>query len=291
MEFLLLAGVMQLHESNDTKFLLKIIFLIGPAGLSTALVLQSNGLRNITIIEKRSDSVFESEKAYQYYLDGRGQRLTNLLNLTQAIAAAALSNFEKKDFIEFFPSGVRRFLKVPRLRSTTEKFFLPRSTFLRTFLNEIQHANERNPENPIHIMFNTSCKAISHDEEGKLSVSTITWENGLSSKLNENLFKPSLLVGCDGLNSTVRTWLKSNVDEKFSLQSYPSESAGLRFKMLALKPSFLLYTDQSRTTKAPTMPNVAFSIRSIFQDSFRRISLILFAVKGGRCDFKNNLCY
>ena len=253
----------------------------GPAGVSTALVLQNLGLKNITIIEKRSDVIFESEKAYLYYLDGRGQRLTNLLNITHDIAASALSSFDYNNLTEFLPSGVKKTMKLPSLVSKTEKYWLPRSTFLATFLSRIKQANEKNPDNPIDILFNTSCDSINSDKEGNLCVRIITSDKETSTN-SDRLLQPSLLVGCDGLDSKVRRWLESNVGNDFSLQSYPSDSAGLRFKMLSLKPRFLLYTDESRTTKAPTPPGVAFAIRSAFKDSFRRISLGLLAVRGER---------
>lgn len=53
----------------------------GPTGLAASLMLEKCGWDDITIIEKRSINFFESTKAYLYLIDGRGQKLTDLLGM------------------------------------------------------------------------------------------------------------------------------------------------------------------------------------------------------------------
>ena len=52
----------------------------GPVGLATALTLAKSEVAKfdeITVVEKRESMYSKSEKAYQYLLDGRGQRCTD----------------------------------------------------------------------------------------------------------------------------------------------------------------------------------------------------------------------
>ena len=73
------------------------------------------------------------------------------------------------------------------------------------------------------------------DEVGRVTVS-ITSDHDTSSVKK---MSPDLILGCDGINSIVRTWLASsdaNADaDDFTPVSLPSEAAGLRYKMLTLK--------------------------------------------------------
>ncbi|MHC5725095.1 MAG: FAD-dependent oxidoreductase, partial [Nostoc sp.] len=59
----------------------------GPAGLGTALMLAKRGWKDITVIEKRpSADYYEPDKSFSYQIDGRGQKLTDLLELTAKLA-------------------------------------------------------------------------------------------------------------------------------------------------------------------------------------------------------------
>ena len=60
-----------------------VIIGAGPVGLAASLMLEKCGWNDITIIEKRSITSFESTKAYLYLIDGRGQKLTNILGDVQ----------------------------------------------------------------------------------------------------------------------------------------------------------------------------------------------------------------
>lgn len=69
----------------------------------------------------------------------------------------------------------------------------------------------------------------------------------IKSENNNHLKKlsPELLLGCDGINSIVRTWLSknekiynlndSNKETRFDPVTVPSDAAGLNYKMLTLK--------------------------------------------------------
>ena len=56
-----------------------VIIGAGPVGLAASLMLEKCGWNDITIIEKRPISSFESTKAYLYLIDGRGRKITDIL--------------------------------------------------------------------------------------------------------------------------------------------------------------------------------------------------------------------
>lgn len=61
----------------------------GPAGLATALMLAHRGWTNITVLEKRTAADYdEPDKSFNYLIDGRGQKLTDLLGLTELLSRA-----------------------------------------------------------------------------------------------------------------------------------------------------------------------------------------------------------
>jgi 2-polyprenyl-6-methoxyphenol hydroxylase-like FAD-dependent oxidoreductase len=56
----------------------------GPSGLATALMLALRGWTNITVLEKRpAADYYEPDKSFNYLIDGRGQKMTDFLGLTQ----------------------------------------------------------------------------------------------------------------------------------------------------------------------------------------------------------------
>ena len=83
----------------------------GPVGFSTALALDSLGtFSEITVVEKRPESAFESTKAYLYLLDKRGQKITDLLNMTSIIAQHSVTSLESAGLNEVLPSGEIRYI-------------------------------------------------------------------------------------------------------------------------------------------------------------------------------------
>ncbi len=93
----------------------------GPAGLCAALVLHKHGWNDITIVEKRQINSFESDKAYQYLIDERGQTLTQLLNITGPIALRSVSTKNTRNFCELLPSGKMNVKHMP-WRGDCEKY-------------------------------------------------------------------------------------------------------------------------------------------------------------------------
>ena len=78
----------------------------GPSGIAAALALEKLGWNDITIVEKRPAKSLEVEKAYLYLIDGRGQHFTDLLDLTTALSAAAVSSRAFVNVTEVLITGI-----------------------------------------------------------------------------------------------------------------------------------------------------------------------------------------
>ncbi|NBD33191.1 MAG: FAD-dependent oxidoreductase, partial [Cyanobacteria bacterium] len=222
----------------------------GPAGFGTALMLAQRGWKDITVIEKRpAADYYEPDKSFSYQIDGRGQKLTDLLNITPQLANLSVPNTDfyftliKKD-------GTRKTSKLPIAdpeRKTA--YWLPRASFVQLLYQEIQEQWQES----IEVLFQTECLAIKQHET-YLEVVT------QSQNLEQATLIPTLLVGCDGLNSIVRQTLDQIDDQShaFAMQKFPSPSAGLKYKVLMFPPQFPL-SEQEGDVAESTM---AYGIRS-----------------------------
>lgn len=129
----------------------------GPAGLTTALMLAHRGWTNITVLEKRkSADYYEPDKSYSYQIDGRGQKLTDLLGLTSKLAAVSVPSKEFY-FTLIQKDGKRKTTKLPIADSTRKTaYWLPRSQLMQLLYLEIKtHWQEQ-----IQVFFDTECLKI-----------------------------------------------------------------------------------------------------------------------------------
>ncbi|MEH2245041.1 FAD-dependent oxidoreductase [Nostoc sp.] len=124
----------------------------GPAGLATALMLAKIGWKDITVIEKRpSADYYEPDKSFSYQIDGRGQKLTDLLELTAKLADLSVANTEFY-FTLIQKDGTRKTTKLPIADSKRKTaYWLPRASFVELLYQEIhQHWQDS-----IQVLFNT----------------------------------------------------------------------------------------------------------------------------------------
>lgn len=229
----------------------------GPAGLSTALMLAKRGWTNITVLEQRTAAdYYEPDKSYNYLIDGRGQQLTDLLGLTESLADLGVSNAEFY-LTRILPNGKRNTFKVPTVNPDRETaYWLPRRVFLRLLYAEIA----RNWQDNITVLFETQCINI----DRRLAV-TAQRASGEIERL-----EPSLLVGCDGVQSIVRTTLNQwEQTDRFEMQQFPSPSSGLKYKVLSLPPNFAL--DDAHQERA--VATMAYAIKGKGIDGNRPLSL------------------
>lgn len=246
----------------------------GPAGFATALMLAKRGWRDITVLEKRpSADYYEPDKSFNYLIDGRGQKFTDYIGITDNLIENGVPN------TEFYLTAIKvngnsKTFKVPFADpSLKTAYWITRKTFVNLLYAEI----EKNWQDFITVIFNAKCLEINKilDNEGKSEKLKVTAE----IKNGETLtFEPSLLVGCDGLNSIVRNTLKQwdePSSNRFEMNYFPSASAGLRYKVLTLPPRFPLDEDGKELTTS----EMSYAVRSAFKDRKASISLGLLPVK------------
>lgn len=262
--------------TQETNFSHRSVLIVGggPAGLATALMLAKRGWTNITVLEKRAAAdYYEPDKSFNYLIDGRGQKLTNLFGLTEQLSEISVPNTEFY-LTRIKPDGSRKTFKVPLVDPNRKTaYWLPRRAFVLLLYQEI----ERNWQDCITVLFNTKCveiykTAVDNTEEEKLEV-VAQEENGSLIR-----FEPYLLVGCDGLYSIVRNTLNEwdeSTSDRFEMRSFPSPSSGLRYKVLSLPPKFPL----DRTGKEHAVSTMAYAIRSLFRNRKRAVSLGILPLK------------
>lgn len=120
-------------------------------------------------------------------------------------------------------------------------FVIPLSPPIPSFMRLLEDEAARGPYSSyINVLRNTEATEIQRDLEGQVSV---TLRN---TQLNSSMtFSPNLVLGCDGINSVVRStlhsWAASNAlvegsapASKFDMVLAPSLSTNLRFKVLQL---------------------------------------------------------
>ncbi len=239
----------------------------GPTGLGTALMLAKRGWKDITVVEKRpSADYYEPDKSFNYQIDGRGQKFTDLMGITAKLADLSVPNTDFY-FTLIQKDGKRKTTKLPIADPNRKTaYWLPRASFVNLLYQEI----EQNWQDSIQVLFNTKCAEIRQNQE-QLEIITQSQNNDRLS------FTPILLVGCDGLNSIVRQTLHQ-IEEKgnsFEMQQFPSASSGLKYKVLTLPPQFPL-SDREGDVAQCTM---AYGIRSAFKGRKKAISLGLLPLK------------
>ena len=246
----------------------------GPAGLATALMLTKRGWTNITVLEKRAAAdYYEPDKSYNYLIDGRGQKLTDLVGLTGQLSEISVPNTEFY-LTRIKPNGSRKTFKIPLVDPNRKTaYWIPRKEFVLLLYQEI----ERNWQDKITVLFNTKCVAINSSatnstESEKLEVIAHSQSGSIFK------FEPNFLVGCDGVQSIVRNTLKqwdSSQSDRFEMKYLPSASSGLRYKVLLLPPKFPL--DSSGEEQA--VSKMAYAIRGAFRGRKRAFSLGLLPLK------------
>jgi kynurenine 3-monooxygenase len=212
-----------------------IIIGAGPVGLSAALVLQKRGWK-ATVIERSKDILMDNSKAYQYLLDGRGQRITDYLNITWRVATNSISTNQpdvSPRLTEILVSGEIRQTPFPAIPSAAgvPKYWIPRSQMLSVLLQSIETANFVHSDNPIKIIPDCNCVGLHISPSDKqINVLAINCNN------DSVTLQADLVLACDGIHSTVRSALCNTPDGyKYSLTVTSSDAAGLQYKMLTVK--------------------------------------------------------
>ncbi|MGL5794974.1 MAG: FAD-dependent oxidoreductase [Waterburya sp.] len=240
----------------------------GPAGMATALMLAKRGWQNITVLEKRpSADYYEPDKSFSYQIDGRGQKFTDLCNLTAKLADLSVPSTDFY-FTLIRNNGTRKTSKLPIVDPNRKPaYWLPRASFVELLYQEIAE----HWQDSVRVLFQTQCQEIK--QNGDLLEIIVE-----SVDQKQFTLTPNLLVGCDGLNSIVRQtlhqWEKGKSND-FEMQQFDSQSAGLKYKVLTLPPRFPLSDRKEDLSKS----TITYGIRSAFKERKKAISLGLLPFK------------
>ncbi|WP_017651331.1 FAD-dependent oxidoreductase [Fortiea contorta] len=263
-------------NSQETKYQSKNVLIVGggPAGLATALMLAKRGWKNITVLEQRvAADYYEPDKSFNYLIDGRGQKLTDFLGLSDELAKLSVPTQEFYLTV-IQPDSSRKTLNLPIIDANRKTaYWISRKSFVLLLYQEI----EKNWQDYITVFFKTKCVEINQvatniADEKKLEILAQS-QDGDSCK-----FTPDFLIGCDGINSFVRQnlkeWEESNSD-RFVMKLFPSPSSNLRYKVLNLPPQFPV----DRNGKELAIHDMAYAIRGAFRGRRRLITLGILPLK------------
>lgn len=263
---------MDTHTSGIAQVNNVLIVGGGPAGLATALMLAKRGWSNITVLEQRvAADYYEPDKAFNYLIDGRGQKLIEYLEITDHLIQAGVPT--KELYLTFIQAdGSRKTLNLPIIDPNRKTaYWISRKSFVLLLYQEIVEKWS----DKITVFFQTKCTQISRiasDAGEKLEIFAES-ANGESYK-----FEPDFLVGADGINSVVRSTLKdskkSNSD-RFEMKLFPSPSSSLRYKVLTLPPRFPL----DHHGEEYAVSEMSYAIRGAFKERRRSISLGILPIK------------
>lgn len=199
----------------------------GPSGLAAALLFHQLGWERITLAEKEaSASTFDKNKGFNYLIDARGQKLLNLLGLTEDLKHYGVENRrnlmtkvtatgEKKQFASPFWDPKRDSAYWSRRQSLQEMLF-----------NAIQARNDGR----ITLLYGHSFADFDTSAENGPPEILIESAAGERQRLTADL-----VLACDGLRSAVREAMARHVrapEGSFDMVRHPSPSSKLNYKVL-----------------------------------------------------------
>lgn len=249
----------------------------GPAGLASALVLSRRHGMDVTLVESDRGGVeaapspaltadgagggdasgggvaaFNVGKAFLYLIDGRGQSFTSgfpRVNAGLAEKGVAMSEF----MMQTVPADQDEALADPKslpvsLAGKTPAYWIPRNEFVGILADEVLRGAEADDQGEgdgwgsITILGATDCTDVAlperGGEDGKAIRITAAAAAADSSSASRTVLEADLVVGADGLRSSVRTALARKSPKRFTMRERPSLAAGLRYKVLQLPARF-----------------------------------------------------
>lgn len=215
----------------------------GPSGLAAAIKLHQLGWSEIHLIEQR-DSLgsFDRGKAFNYQLDGRGQKMLADIGIDETtVQAYGVANL-KSVFTTYDPTGNPRTLTIPFvLEDKQTAYWMTRQALL-----EMLHARleEINTDGRIKLKFGCQVGAVA-EVDGRVVVQISEQDD------RQTDIPAALIIGCDGLNSNVRKSLatapKLNAKD-YTMMAKPSPSSRLLYKVICLPATIAINGDSVEVT-------------------------------------------
>lgn len=236
----------------------------GPSGLAAALLMDQLGWRDIVVVERRTrEQGFDRGRAFNYQLEGRGQRLLERVGVTaDQMKRFGLPN-DHFTLTKFPPHGEPKTVQPPILVPGRKTPYWMTRTRLLALLHEqlsLSGAAER-----VRILDGHAFDGF--ESSGDKYRVQIKPEHGDIFTL-----APDLVLGCDGLSSRVRgglTEISPAIAERMRMIVHDSPSAGLTYKVLNLPPRFSV-CDGRHQVADHTM---AYAFSSTYRDPDKRMAL------------------
>jgi len=201
-------------------------------------MLRLQGWQDIVVLERRKTrESFDRGKAFNYQLDGRGQKMLALIGIDEKMLQDfGVANLESA-FTTFNSKGEENQLSVPFvLKDKQTAYWVTRQALLVLLL---QHLERTNTDDRIRVLFDHSFDSIDVSSNA-INVKAIA--SGGEAKV----FHPQLILGCDGLNSKVRECLDlAEGNDFFKMIAKASPSSDLFYKVIQLPMDIVVNGKQS----------------------------------------------
>lgn len=240
----------------------------GPAGLAAALVFNDLGWDRVTVVERRqSPSDFEKNKAFNYQLDPRGQRLLKTLGLEDKFAEYGVPN-DSFTLSLITPDGAAKTFTSPLIHPERGTCYWMRREMLQRMLHE---AIVSRGDGRIDLRYRHRFADFVENAAGS-TVARVTDPDG-----HDHIVDADLVLACDGLSSQVIEALAQRSEhdaDYFERILYPSPSTGLTYKVLNLPPEFDTKSSIGRITDRQR----AYALTSRATERTKAMALFAFPV-------------
>ncbi|MEM6585367.1 MAG: NAD(P)/FAD-dependent oxidoreductase [Pseudomonadota bacterium] len=204
----------------------------GPAGLAAALLFDQMGWDEIVLAERRaSPSDFEKNKSFNYLVDLRGQRILERLGIADRLYDCGVDT-TTFTATTLAPDGTASAQTVPIIDPNRPTCFW---TTRRAFLSMLYSAIEEKGSERLRVLYGHSVAGIERADDQSVRVRVHDAQG------KEEVFAPTLVLACDGLNSVIRSALEEQREipaGHFDMIAGDSISVGLRYKVLNLPSKF-----------------------------------------------------
>lgn len=204
----------------------------GPTGLAAAMLFVDLGWDDVVLVERRTGpSDFEKNKAFNYLIDPRAQKLLEQLGAKAMLGSYGVAT-DGFTLTLVAPDGTYKETVLPivnPLRGTC--YWIRRASFQQMLYDAIEARGDPR----IRLLYGHRFAGFADQPGGRVGA-LIEAPDGRKIEL-----LPDLVLGCDGLSSQVRSALalRSDVpDGHFGMIEHPSTSAGLVYKVLELPACF-----------------------------------------------------
>ena len=204
----------------------------GPAGLAAALLFQQLGWDEVVLVEARSGPQdFEKNRAFNYLIDARGQRLLRRLGIAERLHdyGVLTTGFVATTIAA---DGKVSVAKPPIIDPERPPAFWSTRRNILTMLHE---ALEQRNDGRVKVLYEHQVAGFEHSDTGAAQV-IVDAPDG-----SQKRFSPDLILACDGLSSALRMEaekLPEVAPGHFAMQQHPSISAELYYKVLNLPHRF-----------------------------------------------------